>query len=194
MQGVRGPPADRQDRAGARQDLPALTASLPRRELIWAERAHVGGRGATRPAAGGCRSPWRPGGRGPWRRADQEPPTRFPGLEPLPRRWGVERSLAWSGRTRRMSQDDECFTATSEAWISLSGTVQADPECSTGAHNKACGPPNVNGECRRIALPAEHTSPPGTPVDDDAARSPSVARRVLMPSALSISVLREQSP
>jgi transposase len=40
--GVRVPPADRQDRAGACQLLPALTAFLPRREVIWAVTADGG--------------------------------------------------------------------------------------------------------------------------------------------------------
>jgi putative transposase len=42
VQGVRVRPADGPDRAGARQGLPALKACLPRRELIWAERASAG--------------------------------------------------------------------------------------------------------------------------------------------------------
>jgi putative transposase len=40
--------------------------------------------------------------------------------EPLPRRWVVERTIAWSSRNRRMSKDDEFLPATSEAWIYLS--------------------------------------------------------------------------
>jgi len=38
----------------------------------------------------------------------------------LPRRWVVERTIAWIGRNRRMSKDDEDPLATSEAGGSLS--------------------------------------------------------------------------
>jgi putative transposase len=38
----------------------------------------------------------------------------------LPRRWVVERSIAWIGRNRRMSRDYEFRPATSEAWVYLS--------------------------------------------------------------------------
>lgn len=122
VQGVRVHPADVQDRAGARQLLPALRACLPRLELIWADSAY-----------GGPLQTWiwetlgwrvqivaRPGGRGQWLRADQEPPTRLPGFQPQPRRWVVERTFAWIGRNRRMSKDYEFLTATSEAWVYLS--------------------------------------------------------------------------
>jgi hypothetical protein len=42
VHGVRVHSADGPDRAGARQLLPTLGASLPRRELIWADKADVG--------------------------------------------------------------------------------------------------------------------------------------------------------
>ena len=41
-------------------------------------------------------------------------------FELLPRRWVVERTLAWIGRNRRLSKDYEFKPATSEAWIYLS--------------------------------------------------------------------------
>ena len=37
----------------------------------------------------------------------------------LPRRWVVERTIAWIGRNRRMSRDYEYRLATSEAWVYL---------------------------------------------------------------------------
>lgn len=41
-------------------------------------------------------------------------------FEPLPRRRVVERTIAWIGRNRRVSKDDEYLPATSEAWVYLS--------------------------------------------------------------------------
>lgn len=38
----------------------------------------------------------------------------------LPRRWVVERTLAWLGRYRRLSKDYEYETAASEAWVKVS--------------------------------------------------------------------------
>jgi putative transposase len=35
----------------------------------------------------------------------------------LPKRWIVERTFAWLGRNRRLSQDDEALPETGEAWI-----------------------------------------------------------------------------
>ncbi len=42
-------------------------------------------------------------------------------FEPLPRRWGVERTLAWTSRYRCMSKDYERLPATSEVLVYLSG-------------------------------------------------------------------------
>jgi len=36
----------------------------------------------------------------------------------LPRRWVVERTFAWLGRCRRLSNDGEALPGTEEAWIS----------------------------------------------------------------------------
>jgi putative transposase len=37
----------------------------------------------------------------------------------VPRRWVVERSFAWFGRSRRLSKDYEFLLATSEGWLYL---------------------------------------------------------------------------
>ncbi len=37
----------------------------------------------------------------------------------LPRRWGVERTFAWLGRSRRLAKDFEKSIASAEAWITV---------------------------------------------------------------------------
>jgi transposase len=39
------------------------------------------------------------------------------GFEVLPRRWVVERTFAWLGRSRRLAKDWEKSIASAEAWI-----------------------------------------------------------------------------
>ncbi len=41
------------------------------------------------------------------------------GFEILPRRWVVERTLAWLGRCRRLSKDWENSIASAEAWVTI---------------------------------------------------------------------------
>lgn len=41
------------------------------------------------------------------------------GFEVLPRRWVVERTLAWLGRCRRLSKDFEKTIASAQAWITI---------------------------------------------------------------------------
>jgi putative transposase len=43
-----------------------------------------------------------------------------PGFHVLPRRWVVERTLSWLGRSRRLSKDDEPLPSSSEAIVYLS--------------------------------------------------------------------------
>jgi putative transposase len=47
-------------------------------------------------------------------------PEEAEGFTPLPRRWVVERSLAWWGRDRRQSKDYEWYPESSEAWLRIS--------------------------------------------------------------------------
>ena len=53
-----------------------------------------------------------------WYPIDVEPPP-MPAFTVLPRRWVVERTIAWIGRYRRLSQDDEYLPESRETMISL---------------------------------------------------------------------------
>jgi transposase len=116
-------PANVQDREGAKLVLADLRRQFPRLRHLWADL------GYTDPIIDwiteqvGCtvevveRSPRRgfvvtPDG--------QFQRVALPAVfEPLPRRWVVERALAWIGRHRRMSKDYERLPSTSEALVYL---------------------------------------------------------------------------
>ena len=98
--------ADLQDRDGARLVRARLGDRLPRLQVIWADASYTGPK------------------LGDWVRAVMtwtlDIVRRRPaaeGFEVLPRRWIVERTFAWLGRYRRLSQDFEGLPATSETWI-----------------------------------------------------------------------------
>jgi transposase len=123
--------ADVGDREGAKRLLePRTKQDFPRLELMWADEGFRG-----EPFASwlrehlGCRveilkQPWieRPGkwvwkqGKMHWQRDRQK----SPGFQVTPRRWVVERSLAWITRWRRLARDHEGLPASSEAFIKLS--------------------------------------------------------------------------
>ncbi len=46
-------------------------------------------------------------------------PMREPGFKIQPRRWVVERTIAWINRNRRASKEYDYLTCTSENWICL---------------------------------------------------------------------------
>jgi putative transposase len=92
----------------------------PRLQHIWADVAYRGRQLRTwREDACG----WslevvqRPGGRGRSPSGVEPPP--IPAFTGLPRRWGVERAIAWIGRYRRLSTDDGSLPESSETMISL---------------------------------------------------------------------------
>ena len=98
----------RQAQEGLSQAGPGQTAgSLPRLQIIWADAAYAGRLVAWAWATGG------------WllqvvrRNPDSH---RF---EVLPRRWVVERTLAWLSRCRRLSKDYEELPETGETWVHI---------------------------------------------------------------------------
>jgi putative transposase len=97
-----------QDPDGAMQVLEVLRHHFSRLRLLWADRAYRGDLVA-----------WLWGLR-PWRKVRLEIVQRPEGIKGfllLPQRWIVERTFAWLARYRRLSQDYEYLTQTSEAMI-----------------------------------------------------------------------------
>src|SRR5215469_1586168 len=97
---------------------------LGRLHQIWADQGYAGALGEWSHDALGIDLevvyPW-------WRQLQRYLPEVLesvgyrPGFHVLPRRWVVERSIAWLGRQRRLSKDYERQPATSEALVYLAG-------------------------------------------------------------------------
>lgn len=123
--------ADVGDREAAKRLLePCTKQDFPRLDLMWADQGFRGDPFATWLKEHlGCaieilKQPWieRPGkwvwkrGKMTWQR-DRQKST---GFQVVPKRWIIERSLAWITRWRRLSRDHEGLPASSEAFIKLS--------------------------------------------------------------------------
>jgi putative transposase len=115
-------PANLHDRLGAKLVLGALGSDWPRLRHIWADQGYAGAlRQWTREHLGielEVVYPW-------WRNLQRYFPDLLeemgfqPGFHVLPRRWVVERTFAWLGRSRRLSRDYERLPTSSEALIYL---------------------------------------------------------------------------
>lgn len=115
-------PANLHDRLGAKRVLGALGTGFPRLHLVWADQGYAGAlRQWTREHTGMTLEvvyPW-------WRNLQRYFPDLLdemgfqPGFRVLPRRWVVERTFAWLGRSRRLSRDYERLPTSSEALIYL---------------------------------------------------------------------------
>ena len=99
--------ADVQDRDGAKWVLEKAKALFPSLRLIWADGGYAGALVAWVAAFAG------------WVLEIVKRPDEAQGFVVLPKRWIVERTLAWLSRYRRLSKDYEERTASSEAWIQL---------------------------------------------------------------------------
>jgi putative transposase len=99
--------ADIQERAGAKLLLQrALTKGFPRLCLIWADGGYKG--------AAFKEWVWNVAG---WLFEVVKRPEGSKGFVVLARRWVVERTFGWLGRSRRLSKDYEQLPETSEAMI-----------------------------------------------------------------------------
>ncbi len=116
-------PANLHDRLGAKLVLAeTLGDDFPRLQHIWADQGYAG---ALRQWAAERLGidlevvyPW-------WRQLQRYMPNLLdemgfqPGFHVLPRRWVVERTIAWLSRSRRLSKDYERLPASSEALVYL---------------------------------------------------------------------------
>jgi putative transposase len=106
------------DRDGAKLLLEKVGERLPRMEKVWADRGYNGKIGEwIKERLGWALEIVKPPRR--WVRvpANEEPPAYPAGFIVLPRRWVIERTIAWIMRNRRMSRDYEFLAETTEALI-----------------------------------------------------------------------------
>lgn len=100
-------PADIQDRDGARLLMTKLSGRFHELKLIWADGGYSG-----------QLVDWVSEHTG-WALEIVRRPRDRREFAVLPRRWVVERTLAWLGRCRRLSKDYEALVSSSEAWIRI---------------------------------------------------------------------------
>jgi putative transposase len=121
--------ANIQDREGVPLLLEPVQGHFPRISLVWVDNGYTGtGRTWIKEHMGWevvvVSHPRRPRGMWVWPGMEITPEMlaafeRPRGFRHLPRRWVVERTLAWIGRYRRMSKDYEYLTSSSEAMVYL---------------------------------------------------------------------------
>jgi putative transposase len=100
--------ANIQDPHGAVPLLKNLRRAFPKLRHIFADRIYRGPQ--LRAAIGDC---------GPWKIQIVERPPGVKGFQLLPRRWVVERTFAWLGRSRRLAKDFEATIPSATAWLLL---------------------------------------------------------------------------
>ena len=100
--------ADVQDRDGALAVLRSIRGTFPWLRHLFADGAYAGPK--LRNALDQI---------GAWTLEIVKRSDAAKGFEVLPRRWVVERTLAWLGRCRRLAKDWENTIASAEAWITI---------------------------------------------------------------------------
>ena len=99
-------PADVQDRGGAGLVIGAIYDLFPWLRHLFADSAYTG-RGLDHALAGF----------GHWTIEVVRRSAEVAGFAVLPRRWVVERTLAWLNRNRRLAKDFEASLASAKAWV-----------------------------------------------------------------------------
>ena len=99
-----------QDRDGAKLVISKLLGRFPRLSLIWADGGYRGQLADWVASLSG------------WVLEIVQRPKDSHTFEVLPRRWVVERTLAWLGRRRRLSKDYEALPGTTESWVYIAMT------------------------------------------------------------------------
>jgi putative transposase len=97
--------ADIQESDGAKLVLRRALGRFPRLQKIWVDQGYKRHFVEWARAVGG------------WAVEIVKRPDGAKGFRVLPRRWVVERTFAWLGRSRRLSKDYEALPETSEAWV-----------------------------------------------------------------------------
>lgn len=101
-------PADVQDRDGAVPLLASVRHTFPWLRHVFADGGYAGAKLQTALAR-----------LGRWTIEIVKRPCDAKGFQPLPRRWVVERTLAWLSRNRRLAKDFEALIETAIAWLQL---------------------------------------------------------------------------
>lgn len=122
-------PADIHDGSGGELLLSGVGKLFPNIRLLWADTHYQGLKGWIKTELGWTLEivkHWWTGVSGVWAGPGQKPPEIPSGFHVLPRRWVVERTLAWFCRNRRLSKDYERLPETGEmllymgmSWILL---------------------------------------------------------------------------
>jgi putative transposase len=99
-----------QESEGAKLVLRRARGWFPRLRLIWADQGYKAHLVAWAKAVGD------------WAIEIVTRPEGTKGFQVLPRRWVVERTFAWLGRSRRLSKDYEGRPETHEAWVLIAMT------------------------------------------------------------------------
>ena len=99
--------ANIQESEGAKLVLRRALGRFPRLTKIWADQGYKAHLVAWAKAVGA------------WAIELVTRPEGTKGFRVLPRRWVVERTFAWLGRSRRLSKDYEGLAETHEAWVQI---------------------------------------------------------------------------
>src|ERR1041385_5610011 len=99
--------ADIQDRDGAPLLLATMRSAFPWLRHVFADAGYAGRREAA-PALAKL---------GQWTLDIVRRSEAAVGFEPLPRRWVVERTIAWLNRNRRLAKDFESTIESAQAWL-----------------------------------------------------------------------------